>query len=133
MAELPITVGGRHDYARIEFDMILGDSWDGETGAILINGETMVLGSMNHQTAGANMQTFEGPDGATVEFLREDVVTGTGAPNWTGQQDYSYRVRITQANDGRPIQLGASTTLQQGARDEFFAIDNLQVTGVSDP
>ncbi|WGH80444.1 hypothetical protein [Jannaschia ovalis] len=132
-AELALTVGQEHAYAEIEFDMIMGDSWDGEAGAITINGETVVLGSQNHLVSGADVQTFDGPEGSTVSILRENVTSGTGSPGWTSQQDYTYRVRITQANDGSPIQLGAATTLQQGATDEFFGIDNVEVRGVARP
>ncbi|WP_371154558.1 hypothetical protein [Jannaschia sp. 2305UL9-9] len=130
-AELPIDVDEDFDFAIVEFDMIVGDSWDNETGTITINGEDVVVSSHQVYSDEPTITTIDGDAKTTVTLTRTSVDTGNTSAHWTrrGNEDHTYRVRVVAANDGGALTLGASTTLNQGANDEFFGIDNVTVSG----
>ncbi|SDZ14149.1 hypothetical protein SAMN05444004_106198 [Jannaschia faecimaris] len=126
-AEMPISVDSKYAYAVMEFDMIIGDSWDNEQGVISINGKDVVIGTHSWGGDGPAIQTFDAAGGTTVMMTRSSTATGG---NWRPDtNDYTYNVRVVAANDGSDITLGAATTLNQGGGDEFFGIDNVKVTG----
>ncbi|PWJ13342.1 hypothetical protein [Jannaschia seohaensis] len=129
---LPIEVESKYSHARIEFDMIIGDSWDNEQGRISIGGEDIVIATHAWASTAPEIQTFEGPGDATVTLTRSTTGTGIGNATWQNNNDYTYRVSIVSRNDGRDLTLGAATNLNQGASDEFFGIDNVVVTGTQD-
>lgn len=129
VAELPIDIGNQHAYAVVEFDMIIADSWDNEQGSISINGEDVVIGTHAWRNDAPDIQTFSGSGDTSVTLTRTS--TGTGG-NWRpGQDDFTYSVRVVAANDGSELTLGAATTLGSGASDEFFGIDNVEVSGAN--
>jgi hypothetical protein len=132
-AALEIDVGPNHGYAVIEFDMIVGDSWDGgETADITLGGVDLLEAAHVWNNGSApSVITFPGENETTVEMTRTE--TGAGSWNSGSNSDYVYRVRVVAANDGRDLTLGASTTLDMDARDEFFALDNVRVTGTDRP
>jgi hypothetical protein len=135
-ASLPVRIDERHDYAVVEFDMIVADSWDGEGGSITVGGTEIV--ALDHRWDdhdGPNVRTFEGPGGATVTLTRSiSGDSGTwGGSGSSAHQDYTYRVRMVSQNDGSDLTLGASTTLDQNEADEFFGIDNVSVRGSDRP
>jgi hypothetical protein len=131
-ATLPIRIESRHAYAVIEFDMIVADSWDGESGSITVGGtEIVALDHRWNDPAGPNVRTFEGPGGATVTLTRSSR-SDSGTWGGSGAQvhdDYTYRVRVVSQNDGSDLSLGASTTLDLDETDEFLGIDNVAVRG----
>ncbi|UWQ19629.1 hypothetical protein [Jannaschia sp. M317] len=128
-ADLPINVDSSYRYAVVEFDMVFGDSWDGEQGSISLNGEDIAVGDFNWQSGEPVITTFEGDADTTVTLTRASTGTGSGSGRWQRQNDYTYSVRVVAANDGTPMQLGAATTLNSGTNDEFFGIDNVRVSG----
>lgn len=130
-AELPINIGTNHDYAVVEFDMIIADSWDDEQGSVSINGSDVLIGRHAWRNDAPVVQTFEGAEDTTVTLTRTS--TGTGGTWRRGVNDYTYKVRVTAKNDGSDIRLGAATTLNQNGRDEFFGIDNVKVSGTNKP
>jgi hypothetical protein len=131
-ATLPIDIDPGHDYAVIEFDMIVADSWDGETGSITVGGaEIVALDHRWNDLDGPNVRTFEGSEGSTVTLTRS---SRSDSGSWGGSggsahDDYIYRVRVVSRNDGSDLTLGASTTLDQDEADEFLGIDNVSVRG----
>jgi hypothetical protein len=135
-ASLPIEIDPEHAFAQVEFDRILADSWDrNETGSISIGGADIL--QAEHQWwngEGPTIQTFEGAGDTTVQLTRVSNDSG----NWGGSgrrahDDYTYRVTVVTENDGSDLTLGASTTLNQNGRDEFFGIDNVTVVGTDRP
>jgi hypothetical protein len=131
-ASMPVEVDANHEFARVEFDMIVADSWDNERGEISIGGVTLV--DVQHRWSdpnGPRVQTFEGADDTTVTLTRVSRDSGQwGNSNTrTTHDDYTYHVEILKRNDGSDLTLGASTNLSQNAGDEFFGIDNVRVTG----
>ena len=128
---LPIDVGDEYAYARVEFDMIFGDSWDNESGTISIAGQDVVVGTHSWREGEPDIRVIEGDNDTTVTLIRSERGTGnfrTGG----GSQDYTYRVQVVSAN-GDDLTLGASTTLNSGPNDEFFGIDNVRVSGANAP
>ena len=129
LAELPINIGDEHAYAVVEFDMIIGDSWDNEEGTVFINGQEVLVGSHHWRNDEPDIKTFEGENNTSVTLTR--VSTQTGG-NWRpGVQDYTYSVKVTAKNDGSDMLLGASTNLNQNSDDEFFGIDNVKISGAN--
>jgi hypothetical protein len=129
-ASLPIEVDPSHNFAVVEFDMIVADSWDNEAGSIII-GDAEVVGVQHwwQDPNGPDVRTFEGTD-TVVTLTRTSSDSGTwGGNGRTAHDDYTYRVSVVTANDGSDLTLNASTTLDQGDGDEFFGIDNVTVTG----
>ncbi|WGH78952.1 hypothetical protein [Jannaschia ovalis] len=132
MASLPIDVGTQHDYATVEFDMIMGDSWDNETGTISIAGQDVVVGTHSWREGEPDVRVIEGDNDTSVTLTRTSV--GSGSFRTGGSSaDYTYRVKVVAANDGRELTLGASTTLNSPTHDEFFGIDNVEVRGTNTP
>jgi hypothetical protein len=134
-ASMPVEVDGGHEYAVIEFDMIVADSWDDETGTISVGGVDLV--GVEHawrNPDGPRIQTFEGSDGTTVKLTRASADSGTwGGSGRTEHDDYTYRVSITKRNDGSDLTLGVGTNLSSSYTDEFFGIDNVEVRGTDRP
>jgi hypothetical protein len=134
-ASMPVEVDPRHEYAVVEFDMIVADSWDDETGTISVGGVDLV--GVEHawrNPDGPRIQTFEGSDGTTVKLTRASADSGTwGGSGRTEHDDYTYRVSITKRNDGSDLTLGVGTNLSSSYTDEFFGIDNVEVRGTDRP
>jgi hypothetical protein len=133
-ASLPIDVDPSHDYAVIEFDMIVGDSWDDENARLSIGGTEFAAIRHDWQAAEPTIQTLDVPGERSVTLTRVDTQSGTwnsadGRPN----TDYVYRVRYVAANDGSDLTLRAVTDLDTAAGDEFLGIDNVRVTGTDRP
>ena len=131
-ATLPIEVGDEYSYAVVEFDMVFGDSWDNETGTISIAGQEVVVGTHSWREGEPDIRIIEGANDTEVTLTRSSVGTGGFRPGG-GSTDYTYGVRVVAANDGTDLTLGASTTLNSRTGDEFFGIDNVQVTGSDNP
>ncbi|MFO6463038.1 hypothetical protein ACK8OR_01485 [Jannaschia sp. KMU-145] len=127
-AYLPIDVRDSDAYAVVEFDMIFGDSWDSETGTISIAGEEVVVGTHSWREGEPDVKVIEGANDTTVTLTRSSRGSGTFRTGGSSE-DYTYRVQVVAANDGRDLALGASTTLNSGYQDEFFGIDNVTVSG----
>ena len=129
------------DAAVAEFDLYMMDSWDGENFFIEINGEQVSAFSTNFlgtRTPQAET-TFTHSDGTVYQV--EYVLQSEG--NLDGQSDYEdvkYSVRLTAENPPATLEIGFGSTLNQGASDESFGIDNFTLastdsvnTDISDP
>jgi hypothetical protein len=127
-ASLDMDVGD-WDYAVAEFDMVVGDSWDDENGTITIAGQDIVTANYNWQGADdePTITIHDSDSDTTVELTR--TTHQSGANRWRSGGDHVYAVRVTTANDGRNLNLTASTDLSSGSNDEFFGIDNVVVRG----
>ncbi|TFL19669.1 hypothetical protein [Jannaschia formosa] len=128
---MPVEVDSRYSHAKIEFDMIIADSWDDEQGSISIGGEEVVIASHAWRNDAPEIQTFDGPGDTSVTLTRASTGTGVGDGRWQNRNDYTYRVSIVTRNDGDDLTLGATTNLNSGSNDEFFGVDNVVVTGTS--
>ncbi|GIT90503.1 hypothetical protein JANAI62_00150 [Jannaschia pagri] len=128
-ADLPLEVESQYSYAVVEFDMVFGDSWDGEQATISLNGQELAMGEFNWQSGEPTITTYDTETDTQITLTRSSTDTGSGRGRWQSQNDYTYSVQVVAANDGSALQLGASTTLNSGTNDEFFGIDNVQVSG----
>ena len=132
-ATIALDPPGGHGYAVIEFDLVVGDSWDaGETGTISLGGAAAL--SVAHDWTDGTAPTITYGDAAldaAVTLTRVSADSGT----WSGgaNDDHTYRVRMVTANEGAPIALGAATSLDRGASDEFLGIANVTVAGADSP
>ncbi|MEM7645076.1 MAG: hypothetical protein AAF366_21570 [Pseudomonadota bacterium] len=132
MAALPIDIGDDHPYAQVEFDLIFGDSWDGEQGEVSLNGTTLLVGTHAWREGEPDIRIVEGPNNTNIQLTRTSVDSGAqGSSGWRANNtDYTYRVQVT-AENGSDLVLEAATTLNQGTHDEFLGIDNVDVGGVN--
>lgn len=132
-AQAIFSVDEGFDTSVIEFDMIIGDSWDHETGEISVNGDTVLLSEFAWRDNEPTITTINTANDTTVTLVDVSDSSGNSSANWATRRssnDYVYAVQITTANDGAgEVVLGASTTLNSNHRDEFFGIDNVEVTG----
>ncbi|MEM8824180.1 MAG: hypothetical protein AAGF30_11260, partial [Pseudomonadota bacterium] len=132
MASLPIDIGDDHPYATVEFDLIFGDSWDGEQGEVALNGTTLLVGTHAWRQGEPDIKVVEGPNNTSITLTRTSTDTGAqGNRGWRANNtDYTYRVQVTAENQSDLV-LEASTTLNQRVTDEFLGIDNVQVGGAN--
>ncbi|WP_147124771.1 Hint domain-containing protein [Shimia ponticola] len=116
----------------MEFDLRTTDSWDGENFFIEINGEQ--ISSKSHQVGnsgnGDSSTTFTHSDGTVynVEYVLVDT-SQQGGGSWN---DSTYEVRVTAENPPDTITVGFGSTLNQGASDESFGIDDLIIASTVD-
>ncbi len=119
----------------ISFDFYKMDSWDGENFQIQIGGQTVAARSFNFSTGVAS--PVGGIDD-TVAVTFSDGVDHGAIVN-AGWNDYSFRVELTlteaqiaalpvDANGNPMLQLGFTSTLDQGITDESWGIDNLSIS-----
>ncbi|WP_299283326.1 Hint domain-containing protein [uncultured Tateyamaria sp.] len=119
------------DFAILEFDAHLIDSWDGEEFIITLNGEQVSFTQFFTQAGTAGSETFIGADGAT--YTVDYAPTNQGALGFnSGFNDITYGVRITVENPPANLTVGFGSTLDQSTADESFAIDNFTIIGTDD-
>ena len=125
-AELPITFPDGTSTGRISFDLIGGDSGDGELVTISADGTPVLLGTYNVRRVTGEM-IFNMPDvpGVTVttEMISENRNLGGGG--WT---DAVTRVSIALDDPPSNLILAARSGTNQPVSDEYFGIDNVTVT-----
>ncbi|MCA9601776.1 MAG: hypothetical protein KC417_07125, partial [Myxococcales bacterium] len=97
------TLGIVHTQARVLLDYYVIDSWDGESARVSVDG-TLLYNVAYNQNAAPKQ------------------VCG-GAWNDHGARP----VDLTVANTGATVQVSATSTLNQGATDESFGVDNVRV------
>ncbi len=113
--------------ATLSFDLIGGDSLDGEIATITTNGRTVTLARGDYSAP--EKMTFTTPDleGVTVrtELIQQGNLGGSGPARW---QDSVTRVSITLDDPGDTLALGMTSGANSAITDEFFGIDNVDVS-----
>ena len=121
--------------ATFKFDLIAGDSLDGESGIVFIDGREVGRMTTNYHdgttfTPAADLAargiTFE----AKMLHDRNDMGGETSRSDWV---DSRASISITVANPAERVRFGFGSNADQGVGDEFFAIDNFQASGLKDP
>lgn len=123
------------DFAIVEFDAHLIDSWDGEEFIITLNGEEASFNHTFFETTGNGAQVFTGSDGAlyTVEYTQTAQGPITQDTSFGPFDDASFDIRITIQNPPASLTIGFGSTLDQETIDESFAIDNFTIISTDDP
>jgi len=112
--------------ATLTFDLIGGDSLDNEVMTITTNGETVTLARGLYN----GTMTFITPDveGITVstEVISEGTNLGGATPShW---RDSVTQVTITVDDPGDTLAFGMTSGANQHIGDEFFGIDNVDIS-----
>jgi Flp pilus assembly pilin Flp len=125
-AELALEFPEGASVGTVTFDLIGGDSGDGELVSVTSNGQGVLLGTYNFRPETVEL-TFEIPDvpGVTVttELVSEN--SNIGGSGWT---DAVTRVSLTVEDPGTDFVLAARSNTNQSISDEYFGIDNVTVT-----
>jgi hypothetical protein len=126
--------------ARIEFDLIIIDSWDsystewaaveGDVFQILINGVPISTDAFSHGLSGFTENTRTSTvnhEGAiyTINMTRTQSGTNFTGSSWN---DQIWRVTVDIQAPPQTFTLGFSARLSQDIADEAFGIDNFRVT-----
>lgn len=121
--------------ATFRFDVIAGDSLDGESGIVFIDG--LEVGRVTTDWQGATMFTpMAGLAERGISITGELIDSGTDLggpadkPAWV---DSRTSVSISIANPAERVRFGFGSDADQGLADEFFAIDTFKATGLADP
>ncbi|MEM8577777.1 MAG: Hint domain-containing protein [Pseudomonadota bacterium] len=118
------------DYAIVEFDALLIDSWDGEQFIVTINGQDVAVNHTFNQAFPDQQQTIlVGGSTVQVEFTNN----GQSQQGFGSFDDANIGVRITIDQPPATLDLGFRSTTDQDVSDESFAIDNLTIIGTDDP
>ena len=114
------------EQAAISFDLVGGDSLDNETLTIQVNGQTVSLARGLHN----GTMTFTNPalEGYTVSTQTLSSGTNLGGAATSTWMDSVTRVTIIADNPGSSVTLGLQSGANQAIGDEFFGIDNVEVS-----
>ena len=114
------------DSATLTFDLIGGDSLDNEVATIATNGTTVTLARGLHN----GTMTFTTPDIEGVTVTTEVISEGTniGGASPASWRDSVTRVSVTVDDPGTELALGVQSGANQHIGDEFFGIDNVEVS-----
>lgn len=111
------------DQAVMEFTLIGGDSLDSETATFTLNGQTIMLATGNHGAIGF---TDSGVEGVSIEtIIHAQNASLGGAPQW---QESISTVRITVTDPAETLTLGVHSNANQATDDEYFGVDNFEIT-----
>ncbi len=114
------------DTATFTFDLIGGDSLDNEVASITANG-TLVASARGRYT-GTMEFTDAGAPGVTIETETLSSGTNLGGAADQGWRESVTRVTVTVDNPDTDMTFGVRSGADQQISDEFFAIDNVEVT-----
>ncbi len=125
-ASVTLDVPANSDSATLSFDLIGGDSLDNEVATITSNGKTVTLARGLY----TGTMTFTTPDVEGVTVTTETIseytnLGGSGRSNW---RDSVTRVTVTVDDPGETLALGMTSGANQHIGDEFFAVDNVEIT-----
>ena len=98
-----------HSHARISFDFLRLDSWDGEYAYLNLNG-TQIWSRTGYNGNGSMICGREGLGGY-----------------WVYGRDEKWSVDIQSTHSATALTLFFSSTLNQSAYDESWGVDNLEV------
>lgn len=128
--------------ARVEFDLLILDSWDGldprwshpegDSLQLLINGTPITHDIFDHALAGVfgNARFAQvNHNGSVYVVSKELIQSGTNffGASWT---DQIWRVTIDIQAPSQSFDLGFSARLSNNINNESFGIDNFRITGV---
>jgi hypothetical protein len=136
-----VDLGGIRVSARIEFDLLVIDSWDGfsqpgthtfvegDVFQVLINGTPITWSSFQHDSGGwlANTRTsqaFVGGSRYTMTATR--TLTGSNFQGF-GWNDQIWRFVIDVQSPPQTFTLGLRARLNSGLDDESWGIDNISI------
>ncbi len=125
-ASVTLDVPANSDSATLSFDLIGGDSLDNEVATITSNGKTVTLARGLY----TGTMTFTTPDveGVTVTTETISEQTNLGGSGPTYWRDSVTRVTVTVDDPGETLALGMTSGANQNIGDEFFAVDNVEIT-----
>ena len=123
--EKTFTLSSSASEANLTFDVHFNDTWDGETFTLTANGE--VVAQRSYPSAGTTIGTFT-----------QTSTADTGVAGTAGYGDGTFQVEValstaqldalpTDGNGNKLLTLNFSSTLDQGATDESWSIDNLVI------
>lgn len=114
------------DKAIMSFDLIGGDSLDTEVATIKVNGQTVSLATGKYN----GTMSFSSPDldGVTIETFVVSQGTNLGGAASAGWKDTVTTVTITVEEPGDTLTFAMQSGANQGIADEFFAIDNFNLS-----
>ena len=114
------------DFAIIEFDAYLIDSWNNEEFVITLNGQEAVFTTNFNGTPVGGSQTFVGTDGAT--YTIDHTPTAQDELGFTNfWDDTTFDVRITIENPPATLSVGFGADLDQATSNESLGIDNFTI------
>lgn len=125
VAELTFSVPARARQAVISFDLIGGDSLDSESATIMINGQPVVIATGNHGAMSFASTDVNGITTETVIHVEHAQLGGSTYPDW---RESTSTVTITLDDPGSSVTLGIASGTDQPRSDEFFGVDNVNVT-----
>ena len=124
--ERTFTLDQTADFAIIEFDAYLIDSWNNEEFVITLNGQEAIFTTSFSSSPVGGTQTFVGTDGAT--YTIEHTPTAQDELGFTTfWDDTTFDVRITIENPPATLTVGFGTDLDQDTSNESLGIDNLTI------
>ena len=121
--------------ATFRFDVISGDSLDGESGIVFIDGVEVGRVTTDWRqgtvfTAAAGLAERGIAIDATVIDDRVALGGEASRADWV---DTRTAISISVANPKDKVTFGFGSNADQATSDEFFAIDNFRATGLKDP
>ena len=128
----PYAVGGSGAYlsetvslagfgGRIELDVLFGDSWDGESLQIYVNGNNFNFSRIYSSQVGQSTQSNNGYIATLYPYNDYGQTVGAAWNDQTARVSIEIPIGVTS------VTLGAGETLDQAWSDEFLGIDNLAV------
>jgi hypothetical protein len=113
--------------AYLEFDLIGGDSLDGEPAYFVINGQQVAVANGQHSNGTMNFtsNSVEGMTFETTTVSQGSDIGGSGNTNW---MDSVTTVRVSVENPGPGLSVEVYSGTNQGPEDEFYAVDNVSVS-----
>ena len=121
--------------ATIKFDLIAGDSLDGEDGIVYLNGrEVGRLRAHHSEVPVFRPSSWLEEEGISISAQVIDSRVNLGGsverPDW---RDSRTAISISIANPTEKVRFGFGSNANSGVDDEFFAIDNFKAAGLQDP
>ena len=114
-----IALNGTPDSVTISFDVYEMDSWDGEAFQVWVEGAQLVNDTMS-------IDQYYYNDGSSKPFAVS--VTNTAPTGGTGWPTEIWHYEITMSPTDSNLDLVFGSSLDQGAADESWGLDNLVIT-----
>jgi hypothetical protein len=127
-AMLTLDVPANSESATLSFDLIGGDSLDHEVATITSNGKTVTLARGLYD----GTMTFTTPDVEGVNITTETISSGTNLGGISSDywRDSVTRVTVSVDDPGETLSLGMTSGANQDIGDEFFGIDNVDISAL---
>ena len=112
---------------RIEFDVMFGDSWDGEALSIRMGDRNTVRFTRKGSEKKISTETKKTGEYTVTLYPYDDYGANVGNPDVPSWLDQSARISIEVPTGIQNVNIGVGTQLDQIVDDEFLAIDNVFV------